>query len=217
MTNIPPVDEVLKGKTPSTNLKYDLIDVLYSYAYVMRFYNGSAQECADQASESLLKLSAVLKDNISFGSVEAVFHSCLKYAQEAQDLFNSELFSLEVFLDVITLIRGNGRKLQHGTFLECSLSEIYRLLKKGRSKVATFPNADKRLSRSMWLAKKKVFFLLSCVSSAATSVEQLVPTLWGLYEEILATRLQHHEDKKLLEKGWGRHKPPKTKTLVEEI
>ena len=212
MKNIPPADKMVRNKTPSPNLRFNLIDVLYAYAYVMRLYNGSPEDSLHQASESLLKLSAVLAHNASFESVETVVHSSLSLSRQSEDLYNSESFSLTALLDVASLIKG-----KEGAFVECALSDIHRLLKKGKEKLKALPEVDKEMCKSIWLAKKKVYFLLSWVHSSASSLQSLVPTIEILHREISVTHTQHLEDKKKLEEVWGGTKPPQQKTLIEEI
>ncbi|KAK3281991.1 hypothetical protein CYMTET_10254 [Cymbomonas tetramitiformis] len=56
---LPKLETLLPG-SPSPNLRWHLLDVLYSYCLTLRVYNGDWQSCPEEAAETLLTVSAVL-------------------------------------------------------------------------------------------------------------------------------------------------------------
>lgn len=219
--NIPPLSSIMKSSAPNPNVQFSCIDVLFSYAYVMRLYNGCPEDSPDQAAENLLQLSPVLSQNSVFESMESVVHNSLDVLQHSKDLYCSEEFSHLVILDVISLISGHKVNEQQKTnFVEHAMSHLCRLLSKGREKLK--PNSklnqqEKDLYKSLWFAKKKTEFLLAWAHSNTDILESLVLNIQVIHAEVSLSYKQHKEQTKNLEQAWGGSKPPKKASLITEI
>ena len=218
--NIPSLSSIIKKSTPNPNVQYSCIDVLFSYAYVMRLYNGCPEDTLEQAAESLLQLSPVLSQNAVFDSAESAVHNSLRVVQNSKDLYSEELSHLAL-LDVINLVQGHvSDEDQSANFIECALSHLCRLLSRGREKlkaVAIKNQGDTGLSKSMWLAKKKADFLLAWVHSNTNILQSLILSLQVLHAEVTLSCKQHKEQTEKLEQAWGGTKPPKKMSLITEI
>ena len=219
--NIPPLSSIMKSSTPNPNVQFSCIDVLFSYAYFMRLYNGCPKDSPDQAAENLLQLSPVLSHNSVFESIESVVHNSLDVLQHSKDLYCSEEFSHLVILDVISLISGHKVNEQQKTnFVENAMSHLCRLLSRGREKLklnSKLNQEEKDLYKSLWLAKKKAEFLLAWAHSNTDTLESLALSIQVIHAEVSLSFKQHKEQTKHLEQAWGGSKPPKKASLITEI
>lgn len=211
----------MKNSTPNPDVQFSCIDVLFSYAYIIRLYNGCPEDTLDQAAENLLQLSPVLSQNAVFGSVESVVHNSLRVLQHSKDLYCSEELSHLAILDVISLIKGHTViEGQRTNFAECALSHLCRLLSGGRGKLrenSKLKEQEKDLYKSIWLAKKKVEFLLAWVHSNTNILESLVLNIQVVHAEVSTSHKQHKKQTEELENAWGGSKPPKKPSLITEI
>ena len=218
---IPPLSSIMKSSTPNPNVRFSCIDILFSYACIMRLYNGCPEDSPDQAAENLLQLSPVLSQNFVFESIESVVHNSLSVLQHSKDLYCSEELSHLVLLDVISLIRGH--KVNEGertNFVEHAMSHLCRILSRGREKLKLnfkLNLQENDLCKSLWLAKKKGEFLLTWVHSNTDILESLVLDIQVIHAEVSMSYKQHKEQTENLEQAWGGSKPPKKASLITEI
>ena len=218
---IPSLSSVMKNSSPNPNVQFSCIDVLFSYVYVMRLYNGCPEDSLEQAAENLLQLSPVLSENAVFESVESVVHNSLSVVRRYKDLYCSEELSHRALLDVVSLIKGHdGGEGQSVSFVECALSHLCRLLSGSKEKLkanSVVKQKDTDLYKSMWLAKKKAEFLLAWVHTNTNILHSLVLSIQLVHSELSVNYKQHQKQREELEKAWGGSKPPKKKTLITEI
>jgi len=219
--NIPPLSSIMKSSTPNPNIRFSCIDVLFSYAYNMRLYNGCPEDSVEQAAENLLQLSPVLSQNSVFESVESVVHNSLSVLQHSKDLYFSEELSHLVILDVISLIsRHKVNEQQRTNYVEHAMSHLCRLLSRGREKLklnSTLNQQEKDFYKSLWLAKKKAEFLLAWVHLNTDILKSLVLDIQVIHAEVSMSYKQHKEQTENLEQAWGGSKPPKKASLITEI
>ena len=211
----------MKNSSPNPNVQFSCIDVLFSYVYVMRLYNGCPEDSLEQAAENVLELSPVLSQNAVFESVESVVHNSLSVVRRFKDLYCSEEFSHCALLDVVSLIKGHDcSEGQSVSFVECALSHLCRLLSRGKEKLNTnsmMKQKDADLYKSMWLAKKKAEFLLAWVHTNTNILHSLVLSIQLVHSEVTVSHKQHQKQREELEKAWGGSKPLKKKSLITEI
>ena len=218
---IPSLNSVMKNSSPNPNVQFSCIDVLFSYVYIMRLYNGCPEDSLEQAAENLLQLSPVLSQNAVFESVESVVHNSLSVVRHFKDLYCSEELSHRALLDVVSLVKGHDcSEGQSVSFVECALSHLCRLLSRGKEKLNTnsmMKQKDADLYKSMWLAKKKAEFLLAWVHTNTNILHFLVLSIQLVHSEVTVSHKQHQKQREELEKAWGGSKPPKKKSLITEI
>lgn len=216
--NIPSLSSLMKQTKPNPNILFSCIDVLFSYAYIMRLYNGCPDDTSYQAAESLMQLSAVLSQNAVFESIESVVYNSLSVVQNCKELYSEEL-SHCALLDVINLIQGHD-VAQRANFTDCALSDLCRFLSRVREKLKLdmkMKQKDTNLYRSLWLAKKKTEFLLAWIHSNTTVLQSVVSSVQVLHAEVTESCKQHKEETERLEKTWGGTKPPKKMPLITEM
>lgn len=78
--------QLLRGRSPAPQLRFHLIEILFSYALVLRTFNGDWQQVPDEAATLLLHLSAVLtRVDAKYDAVESVLHACLRKQVDVAD------------------------------------------------------------------------------------------------------------------------------------
>lgn len=203
LKNIPKLQSLMKSKEPSSDMKYSLIGILYSYVYICKFYNGSYCDFLQEAVEGLWKLSSVLHHTINFSSLDSVLRNCVESSLQHKEYFNSEAFSLSVIDDVSLLLKGSVNESE-SCFVEAALSDIYKLLGKGiklyKSDESSENNKPKDIGKSLWLAKKKVHFTLAWFHDNQDECFSLEPFLPVMKEALKLEFNQIQDAKKLVEK-----------------
>ena len=219
--NITSLLSAMKNSNVNPNVRFSCINVIFSYAYIMRLYNGCPEDSLEQAAENLLQLSPVLSKNAVFDSVESVVNSSLSAVLDCKDLYCSEESSHQVLLDVISLIKGYVVMERKKTnFVDSALSHLCRLLSGGRERLKVNSKMNQKeagLCKSLWLAKKKVEFLLAWVHTNTHILQSLVLNMEVVLTEVSMSNRQHREQREKLEQVWGGSKPPKKATLITEI
>lgn len=199
-------------------IKYSIIDVMYSYAYTMRLYNGSPMENPEQSSQTLYTLSSSLSKNLTFESLKSVVHNSLNVVLELRDLFNSMEFSYDIIQDVVDLIKGSYKRgKKEVNFIDCALSDVHRILEKGRKELKHGSESAQEEAKKLWLAKKKVEFFLAWTQSNSDILSSSAADLRTLHLDLVSNTEIHDAEKKKIQAKWKGNKPPPTKKLIEEI
>ncbi|EDO42122.1 predicted protein [Nematostella vectensis] len=214
---VPPLMAIIKTAQPNPAVKFSIVDVLYSYAYTMRLYNFTPQDDPRQASETFLALSSVISKNITFQSTDTVAHTSLNNSMEQKDLFNSREFSCNILLDVVEIINGfTSDTSEEVSFVSLALSDCHRLLSRGL-KALRQEQGDKDLEKKLWLAKKKVDFLLSWSNENIQTLQSVASFILAIHHQELLSCKMHLTEKQSLEKRWRGPNPPPRKPLIEEL
>ncbi|KAJ5076504.1 zinc finger hit domain containing protein 2 protein fon -related [Anaeramoeba ignava] len=102
---IVPLSNLIK-KEPSPKLKYNLVDILYCYAYIMRMYNGEINDSnKDEVFASISSISGVLGSDQVYSNFDECLDSCLKNTQQSSLIFVSDEYSLMIFKDVVSILK----------------------------------------------------------------------------------------------------------------
>lgn len=212
----PKVIQKIPPLTGSVNplIKYSIIDVLYSYVYVMRFYNGEPEENLNQFVSALYELASSLSKNLNFASLEMMVYNSLNVVQENKDIWNSQEFSYTILLDVCQLLSGTvGDK--HVDLVDCALSDVCRLFTKVKKSLKCEKGSDQENEKKMFLAKKKVDFFLSWTQGNKKILYSLVPGIKAIHLELMSSCRMHDKEKRKMD---GKMKMTVThKTLIEEL
>jgi hypothetical protein len=76
-----------------------LVDILYSYCYTMRLYNGDVSACFSEACDVMLSISTVLTTTAKVESIRAAFRNCIENSKRP-DIFVEYQWQVEVVHDV---------------------------------------------------------------------------------------------------------------------
>ena len=223
LKNIPQLSSLIKSKPASDQTKYNLVNILYSYVYICRYYNGCPHDFLEEAIDRLQKLSAVLYHAVNFSSLDAALRSAFEASQRHKELFHSEEFSLSIIDDILLLLKGNkvDEKIH---YVHLALSDVHRLLAKAvkhlhknssKTNFATHENADsKDNAKSLWLAKKKIVFMLAWFYENQKECLTLAPFL-PVIKEAMAFDVKTLQEEKLAVQKSRMKKSGKK--LIEEI
>ena len=199
-------------------MKYNLVNILYSYVYICKYYNGCHYSFLREAVDRLWKVSAVLYHTVNFSSLDAALRSAIEACQQNKELFNSEQFSLSIIDDVLLLLKGSKTDKEI-SFVELALSDIHRLFAKaikfGKNDNKTNPIKETEdFTKSLWLAKKKILFMLAWFCENREECLTLVPFLPVVKEAMALDVKQLQEEKLKIQKS---RMQKSSKKLIEEI
>ncbi|PIK57685.1 putative zinc finger HIT domain-containing protein 2-like isoform X2, partial [Apostichopus japonicus] len=79
ISSIPKLSEILKNNEPSPLVVYDIINVIFSYSLLIRFYNGEVTEFTIELAQHLLDISQALSANKNYTSTEEAVHSAIEH------------------------------------------------------------------------------------------------------------------------------------------
>jgi hypothetical protein len=167
-SDIPPGPEIpllplsrLSSKGPSPLLTVHLVDILYSYCFTLRLYNGDWKSDALGSVMVVLSVSSVLGQGGQPETVlEALSHCLSQVCSPAYRHMGGLQFGLVIIDDVISL-------LTLGTpALICSLWDMHRLIQEGEKEAKL--EKPRKLQRdetrsALKLAERKIYFIMCWV------------------------------------------------------
>ncbi|KAK3761332.1 hypothetical protein RRG08_060902 [Elysia crispata] len=218
LPNIPDINNLLKNNRPSSECKFDLLNVLFSYAFVTRLHNGCHQECPMDSTQDVLESCYVLRDQNRCGSIGEAVQKGLDDAcsRGKKSEGSSHGFNLTVLEDVRQLARGPG-KADSLTFLSAALSDLICLFQAALSVIKKElrdrrkSGADEKdlvsLRSRVFKAEKKLSFLLSWSQRYGMGVHHLLPHLHFEIETRQAEADQVCEIKAAVESNMEQLKP----------
>ncbi|RUS73311.1 hypothetical protein EGW08_018922 [Elysia chlorotica] len=218
LPNIADINNLLKNNRPSSECKFDLLNVLFGYAFVSRIHNGCHQECPMDSTQDILDSCYVLRDQNRCGSIgEAIQKGLDDVCSRGKKSEGSSLaFNLTVLEDVRLLVRGPG-KIDSLTFISAALSDLVFLLQaaltvikkelRDRRKSGADETDLISLRSCVFKAEKKLSFLLSWSQRYGMGVHQLLPHLNFEIETRQAEADQVSEIKAAVESNIDKLKP----------
>ncbi|PQQ10599.1 zinc finger HIT domain-containing protein 2 [Prunus yedoensis var. nudiflora] len=159
-TPLPPVSKLSSTK-PSPTLAVHLVDIIYSYCFTLRLYNGDWLSDATGSAMVLLSVSSVLGQGGQPETVLEALSYCLE--QNCSPAFRQMgglQFGLGLIDDVITL-------LTLGTpALLCLLCDLQRMVQAGERELKSEkPRKSRRaeIRSKLKLAERKIYFIMCWV------------------------------------------------------
>lgn len=222
--DIPLISTLLKNK-PSSDVKYNVISVLYAYAFVCRLHNGEQIDNAQESAIDMIGLCDVLGQGHLCSSVGDAIQSCItKLQSEKLDIESTQEFNVSVIKDVVCLVAVTDSDSPLGNVM-MSLSDTFCMFKQASKAVSKqLKTVKKDSSRSkltstkskLFHCIKKIEFLLSWAQTYGMVLNGLVPELDLEYSRLQTDLEVVTQSKKQLEDSWG-GKRPKKKTLIQEL
>lgn len=158
-TPLPPVSK-LSSTEPSPLLVIHLVDMLYSYCFTLRLYNGDWQSDTLGSAMMALSVSAVLGRGGQPETVKEAVSYCLEQTCTSYKQMGGLQFGLAVIDDVITLLSLGG------SALICSLCDIQRMIQAGERELKsekTKKSGRLEIRRKLKLAERKIYFMMCWV------------------------------------------------------
>lgn len=157
---LPPVSK-LSSTAPSPLLAVHLVDIIYSYCFTLRLYNGDWQSDAIGSATVVLSVSSVLGQGGQPETVLEALSYCLEQAcSPAYRHMGGLQFRLGLVDDVVSILSLGGNALL------CLLSDLYRLVQSGERELKSEKLQKSRkleIRNKLKLAERKIYFIMCWV------------------------------------------------------
>ncbi|KAK7081140.1 hypothetical protein SK128_007090 [Halocaridina rubra] len=197
LVDVPVLSEVTTI-TPSPCIPFNILNVITSYAWMVRLFNGDHEESSLDATEALLSLSTVLAANANFEDASMAVESPRMEAQNHLWLMESEEFASTVKSDAKKILIGPTAADQT-FYIRAALSDIHAVLNTSKTSLSrkkkaphnagyrkglftgSFPEATQYVEQkltslqSVKLCLKKVEYLLSYIKEYSSHLVSLIP------------------------------------------
>ncbi|PWA95769.1 HIT-type Zinc finger family protein [Artemisia annua] len=155
-TALPPISK-LTSTEPSPLLAIHLVDILYSYCFTLRLYNGDWESDPVGSTTVVLSISSVLGQNGQPETVSEALSYCLEQTcSPAFRHMGGSQFGLGILDDVVSLLSLGGDGLV------CGLCDLHRMLKAGMKEVK-MEKTHKEIKGKLKSGERKVYFLMCWV------------------------------------------------------
>ncbi|KAL8256113.1 hypothetical protein R6Q59_031180 [Mikania micrantha] len=159
-TALPPVSK-LSSTEPSPLLAIHLVDILYSYCFTLRLYNGDWESDPVDSATVFLTISLVLGQSGQPETISEVLSHCLEQTcSPAFRHMGGPHFGLGILDDVASLLSLGGDGLI------CALCDTHRMLKAGLKEVKMEKTRDVKrteMKAKLKSGERKVYFLMCWV------------------------------------------------------
>ncbi|KAL7165602.1 hypothetical protein ACSBR2_041311 [Camellia fascicularis] len=156
-TPLPPISK-LSSTEPSPLLAVHLVDIIYSYCFTLRLYNGDWQSDPIGSATVVLSVSSVLGQGGQPETVlEAVSHCLEQTCSPAFRHMGGLQFGLGVLDDVISLLSLGG------SALVCLLCDLQRLIQAALKSEKPRKSKKSEMRGKLKLAERKVYFIMCWV------------------------------------------------------
>ncbi|CAL5206709.1 unnamed protein product [Lathyrus oleraceus] len=199
----------LSSKEPSPLLTVHLVDILYSYCFTLRLYNGDWRSDPIGSAMVVLSVSSVLGQGGQPETVlEALTHCLEQVCSPAYRHMGGLQFGLGVIDDVISLLSLGGPAMV------CALCDMRRLIQEGEKEAKSEKPRKFRRNETrsaIKQAERKIYFIMCWVheqlKEAWSSLAAIVTT-----QKTLAMKFQGSNKAEKLNRAETRGK-----CLIEEI
>ncbi len=168
---IPPLKS-LTAAPPSPFLPFNLVNILYSYAFVDKLFNGDILEVPGEAAGIILELCPVLSSATVFQTMQLAISKSIELSLKPAAVLNNREFSIAVVRDVSLLLGATRLTL-------AALCQLRTVLN-----TAEQQQEHKVELRRLKLAAKKTYFFICWVNELDT--EQLL----NVRDEVAAVHIQ---------------------------
>ncbi|KAL5019504.1 hypothetical protein ScPMuIL_002396 [Solemya velum] len=223
---IPDIRQLLKNSKPSADVKYNMVNVLYSYAFIARLHNGEHVTFCLDSSKELSQISDVLGKNVVCSSAPEAIQLCLLALTKGEHLQSSQDLRLSTVQSVIDIIQGPDTN--HSLdYIMAALSDSLSILQNSRKiisrgiKKTTLSKQNgsdqQQFKKKLFQMEKKVEFLLSWTQRFGMVMQTLIPEIKLEQCVVLDDEEEVKATKEKFEKKWGGKVQPPKKKLIEEI
>lgn len=199
----------ITSKKPSICLQYNLINILYAYAFLVRFYNCDLRDFLEEVARYLFALCPVLSEGKNYQSLEESIQDSIRL------IINSELnvpvdFAKSIVNDISNIMQGPVNA-KPATFVLCALHDVELLLLETKSLLKNEKSVDKSFRKALMPAVKKIEFFMSWSLEFEGNLSEFASDLMVLMlPELLVEPEVVKSDENI-------HDVVKKKPLIEEI
>ncbi|KAL9233780.1 hypothetical protein vseg_008732 [Gypsophila vaccaria] len=184
-TPLPPLKKLTSAE-PSPLLAFHMVDILYSYCFTLRLFNGDWQSDCVGASTVVLSVSSGLGQGLQPESMLEAVSNCLE--QTCSPAFR-HMGGLQLgfgLLDDVTSLLTLG-----GVALVCALCDLHRMIEAARRELKfEKPRRTNRaeMKRKLKAAERKLFFIMCWTHEQP---EDVWPALAALINAEKASQLEY--------------------------
>ncbi|GJN19919.1 hypothetical protein PR202_gb07235 [Eleusine coracana subsp. coracana] len=204
---LPSLKQLTKAE-PSPLLTVHLVDILYSYCFTLRLYNGDWRSDPFGASSVAMSMSKVMGEDTKPETVPEALTACIEETcSPAYKHTGGFRFAIGLVDDIIILL-----SLGHNA-LVCALCDFRRLVQAGESMVksAKVGKAEKaRSSLKLRAATRKLYFMTCWVHEQPNEA-------WPSLARIVEVHKASLEELDSGSRTAGRKSNPQSKVLIEEL
>ncbi|KAK7873009.1 hypothetical protein R5R35_000309 [Gryllus longicercus] len=130
LKNVPPLSDITK-RPPAACVTWNIINVIGSYSYVIRYFNGEPMDFILEAVDLLITVSGNLRDNRNYDSYESAIEEVAYEIVQCPWVDGSEHTLARMRDDVQKILHGPEESNQ-SFYLQAALSDIINLLEKAK-------------------------------------------------------------------------------------
>ena len=127
----------------SPNVRYNIINVVYAYAYVANYYNGDYSNCPLEAAVVFLDLSENMKANKVYKDAQSAIASVTHNVVNCDWLPQDE-HTLSAFKEAGDSIMEGPEQKNKYFYIAIALSELHRLLAAAKEEISKHKNKPER-------------------------------------------------------------------------
>ncbi|XP_054720151.1 zinc finger HIT domain-containing protein 2-like [Uloborus diversus] len=199
----------LTSVKPSESIQYNLVNILYAYCFLYRFYNCDLRDFLEEVVGEIFELSPALMEHNYCSLVECVQDSIRLISSHHSDVPVD--FVKSIVNDVCSIMKGPDNA-KSSTFVLCALHDVKLLIFELKFAYKEHDKRDKTCKKKLNLAIKKMDFLMSWCLDNDSAMSDIASDLVLLMLPDMVSDSQnesasHMESNDLV----------KTRPLIEEI
>ena len=105
------MSKLLGNQLPSANIKYNVVNVVFSYAYALKYFRGDYSESPESFVEMCYLLSGNLRESHNYDTSDLALESAASNVNLHSMVCVSPEFTRNVKYDVLKIIRGPKEKI----------------------------------------------------------------------------------------------------------
>lgn len=164
----------LSAKPPPVCLRYNLLNMLYAYIYVLRRYNGDHRSLAVSCVEDIVSISEVLDAAANFPSVLEALCAAMSRVRQLSDLYQSAEYCGAVAEDLVMLLDGPEPDRHTAEYVLRALSDMESLIRDAQKEIVA-GTEQMRDKKKLSVLRKKLSFYLSWAASYGRQLADLIP------------------------------------------
>ncbi|GJQ85274.1 hypothetical protein Trydic_g23173 [Trypoxylus dichotomus] len=177
----------ISKKPPSDSIQYNLINILASYAFTLRYFNGEYQDFVPEAVACISKISLNLNKNVNYNTFDDAIES-VELQCSILDWLYPDGENIKLMKEDVRSIMQGPHSTERKFYITCCLSDLFELFgkalrvnsckdKKGQFSKAfpqlRFPESELEDKASIKRSIKKFEFLLSYVKDVLNILDKL--------------------------------------------
>lgn len=160
-------------KKTKNNFICDILNILFTYVYVIHRHNGDVFDLLFDSAEEILSLSSTLTGNnfkdISTAIVEVIYNI---NTRPDKNLYISDEYTISILEELCHIIEG-GIFLNSNEFILAALSECRAIFKCCNKLIKSEPK-----NKLYFLAQKKIEFFISWIFELSPDFRDVVSLIW---------------------------------------